>query len=173
MALRILADQQRQLDVRQLREQVFEPKLCSFAPWRQVSTRALARIAVAHGNDGDARPIVERTPIDSHPGPQALAARVVPWHAGRVDAASRRLSHDENPRRFMRLQHGARTKRQMGLAGAASAHSDKQRVERRPCNARRARGDDGRTGSATGHGVRKSQTAVCDYRPAANTDVTT
>jgi hypothetical protein len=52
--LRILADEQRELDARQLREQPIEPEGRTFAPRRQVATGPAARIAQAHRLDRNA-----------------------------------------------------------------------------------------------------------------------
>src|SRR5579864_1994552 len=132
MTLSVMADQQRRLDARQFGEQVIEPKLRAFAPWRQVARIALARIAVAHRDDRHQRFVVERAAIDIHPLPQSFAARVVPRNAGHVHASAGGLSDDQNACRRVRAYYGTHAERKVTLAGSTIAHRAKERVERRP-----------------------------------------
>jgi hypothetical protein len=132
MALRVVADQQRRFDTRQPGEQMREPEVGAFAARWQIAAAAATGIAVTHRNDRHPRWIVKRLPIHGHPCAKALAARVVPGNPGFMHAASRRLPHDENARRFVGLKHRTCAERQMHVTGATAANGDEQSVERGP-----------------------------------------
>ena len=130
MTLRILTDEQRQLNPRQLGQQMIEPQRRALTAWRHVAAVASPRITIAHGNDGDTRLIIKDILFHAHPGAQTLTTGVTPRNAGRVHADAGRLSNDENTSRLTGTQHRARAERQMRFAGAAVAHSRQQRIER-------------------------------------------
>src|SRR5664279_946461 len=67
MGLRILADEQGELDSRQLGEQAIEPQIGALAAWRQIAARSPPRVAVTHRQDRDARLVIEGVGIDAHP----------------------------------------------------------------------------------------------------------
>ena len=97
---------------------------------RKVSAADVAsRVTVSYRDNGDPRLVVELVAVESHPGAQAVAARVVPGNAGLMDARARGLSHDEQARRGAASQHRARSQRQMSGAYAACPDFLEQCVE--------------------------------------------
>jgi hypothetical protein len=129
MPLRVAPDEKRQLDVRHSVEQAIQPERRALAPRRHVATRPPTRIAETHGNDRDAPRIVEDLVPDPHPGPQALAAGIVPGDAAGMRAQARRVSGDEDSCARISLQHRARAERQFRLASAALANFGQQRMQ--------------------------------------------
>src|SRR6476646_11933675 len=130
MTLRILTDEQRQLNLRQLGQQMIEPQRRALTPWRHVAVVSPAWITIAHRNDGDARLIIKDVRVNAHPGAQALTTRVSPRNAGGVHADAGCLANDEDTSRLTGTQHRTRAERQMRFAGAAAAHGCQQRIER-------------------------------------------
>src|ERR1039458_3942866 len=129
MALRVLTNEQSQFNPRQPGQQLVEPERRAFTTRRQITATSPARITIAHGNDCDARFIMECLLVHAHPRAQALPAQVIPRNAGRVHACTGRLPHDEDAGRFTRTQHRTRAERQMRLAGKAIAHGGQQRCQ--------------------------------------------
>jgi len=127
VALRVLADEQRQLDLLHLREQPVVPELGALPARRQVAALAATRVAVAHRHDGHARGFVEHRAVDAEPAAKLVAAAVVPWHARLVHREAGRLPNDQQPGARAGLHHGARPQRQVRLAHAAGAHLGQQR----------------------------------------------
>jgi hypothetical protein len=130
MALGILTDEQRQFNPRQLGQQMIEPQRRAFTARRHITAVTSARVAITHGNDGDARLVIKDVLVHAHPGAQSLATGVAPWNAGRVHAHAGRLANDEDAGRLTGAQHRARTERQMRFARAAVSHRCQQRLER-------------------------------------------
>lgn len=130
VGLRILADEQGELDARQLGKQAVQPQFSAFAPWRQIAARSPPRVAVTHRQDRDARLVIESLGIDAHPIAQALAAPVVPRYAADMHLCAGRLSDDENSRRRTGLHDRARPERKTRVARAARAHGSEQALQR-------------------------------------------
>ena len=130
MVLRILTDEQRQFNPRQLGQQMIEPQRRALTSRRHITAVASAWVAITHGNDGDARLIIKDVLVHPHPSAQSFATGVAPWNAGRVHAHAGRLANDEDAGRRTGAQHRARTERQMRFARAAVAHRCQQRLER-------------------------------------------
>src|SRR5581483_9889032 len=130
VSLRILADEQRQLDIGQVGQQAVEPQLGAFLPRSHVAACGPPGIAITHGNDCDARSVVKRVLVHSHPVTQAFATRVIPRDAGGMHAQARGVADDEDPSRDVRLKNGTRPKREMALAGTTTTNGGQQLVER-------------------------------------------
>jgi len=128
VALRVLADEQGQRDVRHLRQQAVVPQRRALLARWQVTALATAWVAIAHGHDRDARRVVEHLAVDAEPAAQLVAALVVPRHAGLVHREARRLADDQQPCARTGLHDRARPERQVGLACAAGADVGEQRV---------------------------------------------
>ncbi len=110
--LRVLPDQQRQLDLRHRRQHLGPPGLGAGLRRRQVGAlRVIAGKAEGHRHDGDARPVVEARPVEPQPVAQPVARGVVERHARRLDARPGRLAGDQQPRRRRGIQHRARRMR--------------------------------------------------------------
>jgi hypothetical protein len=76
-SLRIGADREHELKLRQPIEQGFMPKLGAFGSGRQIATIfILPGKAKAHGDDGDARLVVKLLRTDPHPIAQAVAGSI-------------------------------------------------------------------------------------------------
>jgi len=126
----MLTDEQRQFNPRQLGQQMIEPQRRAFTARRHITAVTSARVAITHGNNGDARLIIKDVLVHAHPGAQSLATGVAPRNAGLVHAHAGRLANDEDAGRRTGAQHRARTERQMRFAFAAVAHRCQQRLER-------------------------------------------
>ena len=107
-SLRIVADDQRQFDLLHLIQQPLTPERRTFAARWQVARAPCARKAKTHGQDGDARRVVERFAGDAHPLPQPLAAGVVERYPAFVHLAPGRLACNEDACLSVHLQHGPR-----------------------------------------------------------------
>ena len=130
MLLRVLSGENREFDVRHEREQLREPKLRAFLSRAQIAAAFVSSgIAVAHGNDRDARLVVEGLAIYIHPFAQTVAAGVVPGDARRVYFRSRRLAYDQNACSSGRAQHRARAQWQFAFAQAAGAYFVQERIQ--------------------------------------------
>jgi len=128
MALRVLADEQRQLHLLHLREQLLVPQLGAFPARRQVAALSSAGVAVAHRHDRHARGVVEHLALDAEPAAQLVAAAVVPRYAGLVHREAGRLADDEQPRARAGLHHRPGAQRQVHRARTAGADLGEQRL---------------------------------------------
>lgn len=94
--LRVAADGQDQVDLRQGGEEPVVPSPTAFAPRRQIALiRGVTRETKAHWGDQNLAAIVEGRTIDPHPGAQTLARRVVERQAARMGADPRCLARHE------------------------------------------------------------------------------
>src|SRR6478672_4213703 len=130
MRLCILADQQREADVRQQRQQAGMPGASALRARGCITGAGLAGIAEAHRHDRHAPWVVERVGVEAKPFAQTTPAGVVPRNAARVHASARGLSDDEQTRGPRGAQHRAWSERQLRFAQPARANLPQQRVER-------------------------------------------
>jgi len=130
VGLRVLADEQRELDPRQLGEQLGQPQFGALSPRRHIAALCAPWETVAHRQDRNGVLVIERCGVDAHPVAQARTAAIVPWHATRMRVRARRLANDEKACRRARLQNRTSAERQLRLARAARAHCSQQPLER-------------------------------------------
>ncbi len=117
--LRIHADNQGQLNIRQKGQKLLAPFFSAFQPWRQIAGLAGSRIAKAHGKQGNSGTIIKHVAVNSHPAAQTLPAGIVEGNAGLMHAPARRLANNQNTGRLADLKNRARPQREMGLAKIA------------------------------------------------------
>src|SRR4029434_1022234 len=106
------------------------PQLRAFSTRRQITAAASTGIAISHGDDRDARFVVEVILAHAHPQTQALAAWIIPRNACFVHARTGRLADDEDAGGCSRAQYRPWTQRQMRFACTASADGCQQSLER-------------------------------------------
>lgn len=121
--LRILPDDEHQLDLRHGLENLCAPAGGAFAARRQVPSLGVqARKTEAHRHDGNPRSVVKRRFIDPHPFPQAVAGRIGKWYARCVNPRARCLSAYCDARRSRKHCHRSRLVRQW--CDLRSLHAD-------------------------------------------------
>lgn len=121
--LRILANDQGQLNIRQKAQKPLAPMFGAFRPWWQITGLAGSRIAKAHGKEGNSGAVIKHAAVNAHPAAQTLAAGIIERNAGLVDTPARRLPDNENAGRLADLKNRARPQGQMGFADFASSYS--------------------------------------------------
>jgi len=82
----LLANQQGQLNLRQLFQQAVQPQLCTLATRRLVTAVDASGITKAHRNNRDLRLVVKCGRVDPEQVPKTVATRVVPRDARCVHA---------------------------------------------------------------------------------------
>ena len=120
--LGILPYQQCQLQIRQLRQQLFMPLGGTFRAGRQITALATARVTEPHGNNGNAVFVIEGLPVHLQPVAQAVPGRVIPGNPGFMHPRARRLPHDQQPGALPGPHHRTRAQGQMGLAQSAGLY---------------------------------------------------
>ena len=136
----VLANHQRKALLPQRRKQWRTPLGRALGPGRQIPRWALARIAQAHGHNGEQLRVVELLTAHAQPIAQTVAAGIVERNARFMHLAARSLGRNEYPGRWMKLQNRPRAQRQM--RGAQGAGPD---LGQQGCN-RRCEGTHGRCG---------------------------
>ena len=125
--LRVLADDQRQLDIRQLIEQGVAPRQGTFGSRWQITGCTSAWITKPHGQYGDTLAVIEGFPIHAHPVAQPVTTGIVKWQAGVMRAQSRSLRRHKNTGRSIKRKHRARLQWQMLGAKPTLPHLVDQR----------------------------------------------
>lgn len=129
VGLGVLADEEGELAVGKVGEELVEPEISARFSWREVAAAWVAAgIAVAHGDDGDARLIVESVAVEVHPFAEPVATGVVPTEACRVDFCAGGLPDNEDTRGGVGAQGGVRSEGEVG-AMAAGAHFGQEALE--------------------------------------------
>ena len=124
--LGIGADEQRQAQVWQLRQDAIVPERGAFGEGRIVAAIGRdAGIAEAHGDDGNAGLVVECVAIKLKPVAQAIAAAVIEGQAGFVDTGAGGLADDEETGAGGGADDRARPQRQEWRADGAGARLGK------------------------------------------------
>jgi len=118
---RVLPDDESQLHIDERRDEFRPPCQRAFRAWRQVAGRASSGITKPHGQERNARRIVERRRIDAHPVAQSITACVLKGNTTLVDFASGCLPGNQDRCIRMQLQDGARSERKVLRAQSASA----------------------------------------------------
>jgi len=119
--LRILADDERQLDARHPCEKLASPGRRTFWPGWQIPGVPGPRIAETHRQDRHASSVVEHCLVDTHPVTKPITACIVEGHAALMHLAARCLPGDQDPRTRLHLQHRARPERKVCLAKPSGA----------------------------------------------------
>jgi hypothetical protein len=115
MALRILTDQQRRLEMRKVFEQTFMPKWCALGARRQIAAIfAGTGITKSHGKDCHLSFVVKDRPIQLQPVAEPITACVAPGDPALMHFAPRRLTNVQQASGARQLHDGAGTQRQMG-----------------------------------------------------------
>jgi hypothetical protein len=115
MALRILTDQQRGLEMRKVFEQTFMPKWCALGARRQITAIFSGTgITQSHGKDRHLSFVVKDRPIHLQPAAEPITACITPGDPALMRFASRRLTNDQQASGARQLHDGAGTRRQMG-----------------------------------------------------------
>jgi len=146
-ALGVLPDEQHQLEIWQCRHQSRTPEWCAFASWWQVATLGIqAWKAEAHGNDGDARNVIEFVIRHAHPLAQAHARGIRERRAGCMNARAWCLPEHANAGGRAHAQNRARLVRQGRTVWriTAKAAGTNVRDERVECAMLRGRSTRGR-----------------------------
>src|SRR6476659_11312142 len=85
------------------------PARRAFRTGRVIAVDGFARIAKAHGKNGDLARVVELLPRQINPVAQPVSVRSVPGNAGFVDLSAGRLSNNAQPRRSVCLHDRTRS----------------------------------------------------------------
>jgi hypothetical protein len=119
--MRVLTDQECELQVRNMLEQAFVPARRTLGT-RRIITAILSSpgITKSHGKNRDLSFIEEGRTIQLQPVTEAIAARIIPRYTAPMDLAPWRLTNDQKPGCARQLHHGARTERQFRLADVTS-----------------------------------------------------
>lgn len=123
----VSADRQHCIDLWKSVEKPVMPSFTAFPPRRQISAGlVVTRKAKPHRNDGDARDIVKSVSVETEPGAQPVAGRIVEGNAGLIDEISRSLAGDQQTGSRADPQHGTRRVREprtvwLGYADVAGA----------------------------------------------------
>jgi len=119
--LRVLADDERQLEARHPCEKLVSPGWRTFWPGWQIPGVPGPRIAETHRQDGHASSVVEHCLVDTHPVTKTIAACIVEGDAALMHLAARCLPGDKDPCARLHLKHRARPERKVWLAKPAGA----------------------------------------------------
>ena len=91
----VLADHEREGNMRQMLQQLLSPSGCTLRPWRKVARLACAGVTKTHGNNGNFRLVVEHRSVNAHPLPKAIATRVIKGHARFMNPETGSLPDDQ------------------------------------------------------------------------------
>ena len=121
-SVRILTDDQRQLNGRHAIKKLCTPRGCALRSRWQVARVPRSRITESHRQYGNLRRIVKGRLVNSHPFTQAVATRIVERNAGLMHFTSGGLSGNQNPSTGMNLQYRTWAQRQVFRAEFAAAN---------------------------------------------------
>jgi len=111
VCLRVPADDQRELQVREVPQQLLAPRRGAFGAWRGIPSLARAWETKTHRKDRYAFRVVEGFRGQTQPIAKAIAARVCEGHARFMNLAAWRLSRHQDARVRMQLEYRPWTKR--------------------------------------------------------------
>ena len=126
VSVRILAYNQRELDVLQSRQQRGSPGDGALRPWWQVTGLPGPWITEAHRHERNPSFIVEHISRDTQPVAEPFSTRIIEWKSGIVNPAARCLSCNEYAGGLVHLDDRAGAERQVIGADRARPDLDKQ-----------------------------------------------
>lgn len=109
VVLRVLADEQRELDAGKRSEQWRMPLRRALSSRWQISALAPAGPAESHRQNGEELGIIEGGAIDAEPLAQMISRVVVPGRSRGVHLCARRLADEQHLRVAMHAEHRPRT----------------------------------------------------------------
>jgi hypothetical protein len=113
--LRILANDQSQLNIWQKGQKLLAPLFPTFRPWRQIAGLAGSGVTKTHGKKGNSATVIKHSAINSHPVTQTVTARIIERNSSLVHPPARRLRDNQNAGRLTNLKNRPRPQMANGV----------------------------------------------------------